>query len=772
MKKQFRLIFISILVQRTFASFCGSSGVPFSFEVLPSGAPILGCAQPTCVASLKGEKDDSNFLINANGQADGFMRTDDKANKAFGDPYGNKLIANCSGEFSDLSCPRKDQWVGGIEYIDHPRQPLILQCCTFSGLRFSQEVGLTNVGPGEAITGGEVIRDGRQISFDVIANVRKVVDVNTHIVSYEVTVRRMHCLPDPPEPVVDFEKDATDEIVKVLTKGTNLSTFRREKAKIKEKSEDFQGKKASTDTMLHRADEKKRQKKTELDEKEILKTDASNRNNAIQKRVETEVKTTVSKITPKPDIAQPLTSPTSNYKSEIGSDGTGSNFSDENYVGFTNNLIAPPEIQVEAKSLGQPQVKEFGQQQETFGQPQTRPLDQQQETFGQPQIRPYGQQQEAFGQPQVRSPDQQQGAFGQLQIRPLSQQQEAFGQPQLRSFDQQQEAFSQLQIRPLNQQQEAFGQPQLRSSGQQQEAFSQLQIQPLNQQQELFVQPHGRAFGQQQLTPSYGTGLNYEPVQQQQLGQSIQPEQSQQYGPCAAQCQQNSCYMQRCNQGLDPVFGIPTFPPPTMLPLSFPTLPPFSFPTVTPPTFQPFITPTYPALAQLPPQLPFYPVSNYSYPTNFGNAVSFNAESNFPNSAIRRNVNPNDELMHLSTAPIAQVPTTSTSNEIPAQPSETFFGRKALFSANQAPIDRNALKPFTTFEEFIARLGYRNASVAPLAPAAIVIPSEPSPFSPLSPSLQAANAVVAIPENQARSFIPGSNTQSSQTNQFQHAGTL
>ncbi|VDK47599.1 unnamed protein product [Anisakis simplex] len=57
---------------------------------------------------------------------------------------------------------------------------MILQCCTFDGLRFSQDVGVTNVGPGEAITGGEVIRDGRQISFDVIANVRKVMDANTH----------------------------------------------------------------------------------------------------------------------------------------------------------------------------------------------------------------------------------------------------------------------------------------------------------------------------------------------------------------------------------------------------------------------------------------------------------------------------------------------------------------------------------------------------------------------------------------------------------------
>jgi hypothetical protein len=56
---------------------------------------------------------------------------------------------------------------------------------------------------GEAITGGEVVRGGRQISFDVIANVRKIVrSGGSQRVSYEVTVRRMNCLPDPPEPEV------------------------------------------------------------------------------------------------------------------------------------------------------------------------------------------------------------------------------------------------------------------------------------------------------------------------------------------------------------------------------------------------------------------------------------------------------------------------------------------------------------------------------------------------------------------------------------------
>ncbi|VDN53139.1 unnamed protein product [Dracunculus medinensis] len=196
------IYFTLLFITRSHASFCGNAGVPFSLEVLPSGAPVLGCAQPSCVATPDNFKEDSNFSEDVEGQRDGFFREGDRNLKRFRPKESQKLVANCSGKFAELSCPRKDQWVGGIEYIDHPRQPLILQCCTFSGLRFSQEVGVSNVGIGEAITGGEVIRDGRQISFDVIANVRKVVDINTHAISYEVTVRRMNCLPDPPEPEV------------------------------------------------------------------------------------------------------------------------------------------------------------------------------------------------------------------------------------------------------------------------------------------------------------------------------------------------------------------------------------------------------------------------------------------------------------------------------------------------------------------------------------------------------------------------------------------
>ncbi|VDM49668.1 unnamed protein product [Toxocara canis] len=224
----------------------------------------MGCAQPSCVASPDYVEEDSNFLTDSEGQSDGFFREGDKELKRFRDQSAHKLIANCSGNFADLSCPRKDQWVGGIEFIDHPRQPLILQCCTFEGLRFSQDVGVTNVGPGEAITGGEVVREGRQISFDVIANVRKVMDANTHEISYEVTVRRMNCLPDPPEPEVPFDTGVSDEVVKILTKATNGGSLATESNMGKKESPGHLSEEKAFAVMTQKFDEKKHKKKNKI----------------------------------------------------------------------------------------------------------------------------------------------------------------------------------------------------------------------------------------------------------------------------------------------------------------------------------------------------------------------------------------------------------------------------------------------------------------------------------------------------------------------------
>ncbi|GMT34198.1 hypothetical protein PFISCL1PPCAC_25495, partial [Pristionchus fissidentatus] len=197
-----RLLLLCVfLAPSSLASFCGENGVPFSLEVLPNGKP----ADPQ-------------------GNFDGYFRDEERTSHL----QANKFKANCSGQFDAVTCPKKNQWVGGINAVNHPRQPLILQCCSFEGLRFSQDVGVTTIAPGEAVTGGEVIRDGRQISFDVIANVKKVLDPVDHDkVLYEVTVRRMNCLPDPGELQTPFDEDIGDEMVRVLGNDDNRAPLDR-----------------------------------------------------------------------------------------------------------------------------------------------------------------------------------------------------------------------------------------------------------------------------------------------------------------------------------------------------------------------------------------------------------------------------------------------------------------------------------------------------------------------------------------------------------------
>lgn len=74
-------------------SYCGKSGVPYSFEVLESGAPVLGCAQPSCVISPDDFEEDSEFLTDVNGQADGYFREGDRALKRYRHDSAPKLVA-------------------------------------------------------------------------------------------------------------------------------------------------------------------------------------------------------------------------------------------------------------------------------------------------------------------------------------------------------------------------------------------------------------------------------------------------------------------------------------------------------------------------------------------------------------------------------------------------------------------------------------------------------------------------------------------------------
>ncbi|KAH7725885.1 CBN-WRT-1 protein [Aphelenchoides avenae] len=81
-------------------------------------------------------------------------------------------------------------------------------------MRFAQEVGRPIVHAGEVYSGGEVIRDGRQTGFDLISNVKQISNGGSSYatanggpptgpggIAYELTIHRMNCLPDPPEPM-------------------------------------------------------------------------------------------------------------------------------------------------------------------------------------------------------------------------------------------------------------------------------------------------------------------------------------------------------------------------------------------------------------------------------------------------------------------------------------------------------------------------------------------------------------------------------------------
>ncbi|KAL3081792.1 hypothetical protein niasHT_036509 [Heterodera trifolii] len=195
------------------ASFCGESTIPFSFEALTDSHPILGCARPNCFGwEMNGEAMDTSekgerraFFHRVQHQPDGFIRQQlaSQAPKAFGPELNptewfQTQHSNCAANFTDQSggCSIEDQWVGGIGPMgDARKSPFQLRCCSYSTLRHSADRGVAIVKAGQIVYGGEVMEGDRQFAFDYIANVQRHVDAKG--VFYEVSVRRMPCLPRP-----------------------------------------------------------------------------------------------------------------------------------------------------------------------------------------------------------------------------------------------------------------------------------------------------------------------------------------------------------------------------------------------------------------------------------------------------------------------------------------------------------------------------------------------------------------------------------------------
>uniref|UniRef100_A0A0K0FAY6 Warthog protein 1 (inferred by orthology to a C. elegans protein) n=1 Tax=Strongyloides venezuelensis TaxID=75913 RepID=A0A0K0FAY6_STRVS len=198
------------------AASCGGSGIPFRFEVTPSGSVILGCAIPQCFGGLSGGKGflhDSKFNAISEGE-DGFFRESDFNRIKSRLPVASPQTANCESSFTSQSCSNGNSWVGG--FLQNKDGSLGLQCCTYEGMRFSQEVGKPIVHSGEVYSGGEVIRDGRQTGFDLITNIKKING------GYELTVYRMNCLPDPAEETNDVQLNSPNDITRILDKVTEF----------------------------------------------------------------------------------------------------------------------------------------------------------------------------------------------------------------------------------------------------------------------------------------------------------------------------------------------------------------------------------------------------------------------------------------------------------------------------------------------------------------------------------------------------------------------
>ncbi|KAK6058353.1 hypothetical protein COOONC_04079, partial [Cooperia oncophora] len=63
-KKMLLLALLLTAIPLSRAASCGGSAIPFRFEVLPSGNPVLGCASPSCFGGGPGGSQglsDTNF---------------------------------------------------------------------------------------------------------------------------------------------------------------------------------------------------------------------------------------------------------------------------------------------------------------------------------------------------------------------------------------------------------------------------------------------------------------------------------------------------------------------------------------------------------------------------------------------------------------------------------------------------------------------------------------------------------------------------------------
>lgn len=110
------LAVLFLLVPSTLTASCGGSGIPFRFEVLPSGTPVLGCGTPQCFGADAGGRSilhDSRFNPGADGE-DGFFREGDMQRIRSRFDRAPAQQAECPSGFDSTTCSNPLTWVGGF----------------------------------------------------------------------------------------------------------------------------------------------------------------------------------------------------------------------------------------------------------------------------------------------------------------------------------------------------------------------------------------------------------------------------------------------------------------------------------------------------------------------------------------------------------------------------------------------------------------------------------------------------------------------------------
>ncbi|CAJ0947747.1 unnamed protein product, partial [Mesorhabditis belari] len=186
------------IIGSSFASFCGQAAVPFTFQVLRAGYPVLGCARPRCFGwTANGTRvADSAQFYRINGKEDGYLRRSDVLLRQ---PYRAEgfvpQVSSCEAIYRQNGCDA-GQWIGGLApQADAYSKTVQTRCCSYGPLFNSEDRGIAQLHPGQMVVGGEVTANNRLVAFDYIANLNKIISENGTII-YNVHVRRMQCFDD------------------------------------------------------------------------------------------------------------------------------------------------------------------------------------------------------------------------------------------------------------------------------------------------------------------------------------------------------------------------------------------------------------------------------------------------------------------------------------------------------------------------------------------------------------------------------------------------